>query len=57
MSDHYDRFPAFLDEVGPLVRDGKIVHRETVAEGLDQAPEAFLAMLRGENIGKMIVRL
>ncbi|QSI49088.1 NADP-dependent oxidoreductase [Thermobispora bispora] len=57
VSDHYDRFPAFLDEVGPLVRDGKIVHRETVAEGLDQAPEAFLAMLRGENIGKMIVRL
>lgn len=55
--DHADRFPAFLTEVGPLARDGAIVWRESVAEGLEAAPQAFIALLQGGNFGKQLVRV
>jgi len=55
--DHADRFPAFLAEVGPLARDGAIVWRESVAEGLEAAPRAFIALLEGGNFGKQLVRV
>jgi NADPH-dependent curcumin reductase CurA len=55
--DHYDRAPAFYQEVAPLVRDGAIAWRETVAEGLENAPAAFMGLLRGENFGKQLVRV
>lgn len=55
--DHYDRMPAFLAEVGPLVKSGKVAYRETVAEGLEAAPAAFLALLKGGNFGKQLVRV
>ena len=55
--DHADRFPAFLAEVAPLVADGTIRHRETIVDGVEQAPEAFIGMLGGANIGKMLVRV
>jgi NADPH-dependent curcumin reductase CurA len=57
VSDHADRFPAFLAEVGPLVADGTIRHRETVVDGIERAPEAFIGMLDGANVGKMLVRV
>jgi len=57
VSDHGDRMRAFAEEVGGLLRDGRIKHRETVVEGLDRAPEAFIGLLRGQNTGKMLVRL
>ena len=57
VSDHGDRMRAFADEVGGLLREGRIKHRETVVEGLDRAPEAFIGLLRGQNTGKMLVRL
>jgi NADPH-dependent curcumin reductase CurA len=47
----------FLAEVGPLVASGQIKMRETIVEGLENAPQAFLDMLKGGNVGKMIVRL
>jgi hypothetical protein len=48
----------FLDEVGAWLRDGKIKYRETVVEGgLRNAPEAFLGLMRGENTGKMLVKI
>jgi NADPH-dependent curcumin reductase CurA len=55
--DHLRELKAFLAEVGPLVQSGQIKIRETVVEGLDRAPEAFLDMLRGGNVGKMIVKI
>jgi NADPH-dependent curcumin reductase CurA len=57
VGDHSDLRDAFVREVAPLVADGTIKHRETVVEGLEQAPEAFLAMLRGEGLGKNLVRI
>ena len=55
--DHYGLEQKFIAEVAPLVADGRIRHRETVFEGLRSAPEAFLAMLRGDGIGKVLVRI
>ncbi|MBI1220697.1 MAG: zinc-binding dehydrogenase [Rhodobacteraceae bacterium] len=55
--DHWNRLPAFLAEVAPLVKDGSIRYRETVAEGLDAAPAAFLRLLEGGNFGKQLVRV
>jgi len=55
--DHMHRLPTFLNEVGPLVGKGDIYYRETVAEGLENAPKAFLAMLSGGNFGKQLVRV
>jgi len=55
--DHEDLREAFVREVAPLVADGSIVVRETIAEGLENAPQAFIEMLRGGNTGKMLVRL
>jgi NADPH-dependent curcumin reductase CurA len=49
--------PAFLAEVGPLVRDGRLHAKETVVTGLEHAPQAFIDLLRGKNVGKMIVQL
>jgi len=57
VSDHGDRFPAFLGEVGPLVAAGTIRYRETVVDGIERAPEAFIGMLEGANVGKMLVRV
>ncbi len=55
--DHNDRLPDMIREVGTWLADGSLVAEETVADGLDNAPAAFIGMLRGENTGKMVVRL
>lgn len=55
--DHYNRRPDFLAEVEPLLRQGKIGWRESIAEGLAAAPAAFIAMLQGQNLGKQLVRV
>ncbi len=57
VSDFWHLFGDFRKEVGPMVRDGRIRYRESVAEGLEAAPDAFLAMLKGGNFGKQLVRL
>jgi NADPH-dependent curcumin reductase CurA len=55
--DHYDRFKAMVSEVSTWLANGELVAEETVVDGLDNAPAAFIGMLKGENTGKMIVRL
>ncbi len=57
VSDHNDRAPAFLQEMAPLVRDGRIKYREDIVEGLDAAPSAFIGLLEGRNFGKLLVRV
>jgi NADPH-dependent curcumin reductase CurA len=55
--DHYDRFGEFVTEASEWVRDGRLRYRETVVDGIENAPKAFLGLLRGENIGKMLVKV
>ncbi|WP_416475287.1 NADP-dependent oxidoreductase [Streptomyces sp. LKA04] len=57
VGDHYDLQPKFVEEVGPWVASGALKYRETVVEGIENNLEAFLGVLRGDNIGKMIVKL
>ncbi|GHB25091.1 NADP-dependent oxidoreductase [Streptomyces umbrinus] len=57
VGDHYDLQPQFVQEVGPWVASGELKYRETVVEGIENNLEAFLGVLRGENTGKMIVKL
>jgi NADPH-dependent curcumin reductase CurA len=57
VSDHGDLREAFIADVAPWLADGSIKHPETIFEGLSQAPEAFLAMLRGDGFGKNLVRI
>ncbi|WP_433450086.1 NADP-dependent oxidoreductase [Streptomyces sp. CA-142005] len=57
VGDHYDLQPEFVRKVGPWVASGELKYRETVVEGVENTLEAFLGVLRGDNIGKMIVKL
>ncbi len=57
VSDHQHRMPDMIADVSGWLRDGKLSHAETVVDGLDHAPDAFINLLRGANTGKMIVRL
>ncbi len=57
VSDHLDRTGAFRADVGQWLAEGKVKSRETVVNGLDQAPAAFISMLQGGNVGKMVVKL
>jgi NADPH-dependent curcumin reductase CurA len=57
VSDHTDRFRDFVAEVGPWVAAGKIACRETMLDGIEQVPAAFAGLFRGDNTGKMLVRV
>jgi NADPH-dependent curcumin reductase len=57
VSEHMALWPAALKELGAGVAGGKIKVRETVAQGLAAAPEAFLGLLKGRNFGKQLVKL
>jgi NADPH-dependent curcumin reductase CurA len=57
VSEHMDVWPAALKELGTLVATGKLKYRETVAQGIESAPEAFLGLLKGHNFGKQLVKL
>ncbi|HSZ29218.1 MAG TPA: NADP-dependent oxidoreductase [Pseudonocardiaceae bacterium] len=57
VSEHKEYWPQALEELGTMVATGKLKYRETVAEGLASAPEAFLGLLKGRNFGKQLVTL
>lgn len=55
--DYGPRFGEFLAPMSEWVRQGKIKYREDVVDGLENAPQAFIGMLRGNNFGKLVVRI
>ena len=57
VSEHMNLWPAALKELGGMVASGRLKYRETVAQGLASAPEAFLGLLKGRNFGKQLVKL
>ncbi|MFJ8830456.1 NADP-dependent oxidoreductase [Micromonospora aurantiaca] len=57
VGDHGHLREQFVQEVAGWLREGRLSYDETIVDGIEQAPEAFLGLLRGENLGKMLVRL
>ena len=55
--DHREREPEFLRDVSAWIRDGRVQYREDVVDGLDRVVPAFQGLLRGENFGKLLVRV
>ncbi|MCF6524760.1 NADP-dependent oxidoreductase [Streptomyces sp. JJ36] len=57
VGDHAALQPQFVEEVSAWIRSGELTYRETVVDGVENAADAFLGLLKGENTGKMVVRL
>ena len=57
ISNHWDRFPEFVTEMAPKVASGEIAVQEDITEGLENAPQAFINLLTGGNVGKAIVKV
>jgi NADPH-dependent curcumin reductase CurA len=57
VSEHMEVWPEALKELGGAVASGKLKYRESVAQGIEAAPEAFLGLLKGKNFGKQLVKL
>lgn len=57
VSDHLDRIGAFTTDMARWISEGKIRWKTTILEGIEKAPEAFIGLFKGENLGKMLVRV
>ena len=57
VSDHYDMINQFLNDMAKWVKEGTIKWKETIFDGLQNAPKAFIALFNGENFGKMLVKI
>jgi len=57
VSNHAATMDEFVREVGALLRDGRLKSRDSIVDGLDQAPNAFMGLLEGRNFGKLIVKV
>lgn len=57
VSDSFSEMPTFIAEMGAWVAAGKIKWEETVYEGLEKSPEAFIGLFSGDNLGKALVRI
>ncbi|MCW7556305.1 NADP-dependent oxidoreductase [Endozoicomonas gorgoniicola] len=55
--EHWDEYPAFVQQMSQWILEEKIHYRETVFEGIESAPEAFMGLFSGKNTGKMLVKL
>src|SRR4051812_6167299 len=55
--DYFPRMTEFYGEMGPWLASGTVKGRETVVEGLEKTPDAFLGLFKGENTGKMLIKL
>ena len=57
VSDHLSRWPEIIRELSARIASGRLQYRETIAQGLEQAPRAFIGLLKGENFGKQLVHV
>jgi NADPH-dependent curcumin reductase len=57
ISDHVSIWPEALSQLAQWIREGKIKYRESVTQGLENAPRAFIGLFKGENFGKQIVKI
>ena len=57
VSDHLERRDDFLRDVSGWMRDGKLKWEETILDGIESTPEAFIGLFHGENLGKMLVKV
>ena len=55
VSDFYHLYPKFLEFLLPLIREGKVVYVEDIAEGLENGPVALVGLYSGRNFGKQVV--
>jgi NADPH-dependent curcumin reductase CurA len=57
VTDFAERYGPARRQMGDWIKSGKLKYREDIVEGIDKAPHAFIGLLRGENFGKMLVKL
>lgn len=57
VGDHAEHFARALGELRGWVESGRLKHHETIIDGIEHAPDAFLGLFRGDNIGKQLVRV
>jgi hypothetical protein len=57
VSDHLDRQAQFYNDMGLWMSAGKIKWQETIVAGIENAPKAFIGLFKGDNVGKMLVKL
>ena len=57
VSDHLDLWPQAIGELAALAAARKLIWRETIRDGLENAPQALVDLLHGQNFGKMLVRV
>ena len=57
VTEHPDVWPQALQQLGEWVAQGRIKYRETITEGLENAPQAFIGLLKGENFGKQLIKV
>lgn len=57
VTDYIDLMPDFMRDMAMWTKAGKMKWRETIVDGIEKAPEAFIGLFKGENFGKMLVRL
>ncbi|MGB5747757.1 MAG: NADP-dependent oxidoreductase, partial [Desulfobacterales bacterium] len=55
--DHFDKLEPFIADMGKWIVEGKIKWKETIVDGIENAPQAFIGLFKGQNFGKMIVKI
>ena len=57
ITDHYEMFNQFQENISNWIKDGKIKWKETIIQGLENSPKAFTGLFKGENFGKMLIKI